>query len=126
MKLQSLYPLWISLLVAICVNGNANEKSGKQDASIAIITCGSSGVGKSFIDNVIVGKEVFVHGYQPSSVTRETESVVTNLNGNLATVYNIPGLIESNKENVALNKVEIEKAFLGKYFLHIQPTLIPI
>lgn len=84
------------------------------DTSLAVITAGNSGVGKSFLDNLIVGEEVFVHKYQASSVTRETEAVVTNLNGKLTTVYNIPGLVESKKENVALNKIEIEKAFLGK------------
>jgi hypothetical protein len=84
------------------------------DSDIAIITAGNSGVGKSFIDNIIVGEDIFLHKYRPSSVTRETESVVTKLNGKIATVFNIPGLMESKKENVALNKIEIEKAFLGK------------
>jgi hypothetical protein len=84
------------------------------DTDLAIITAGNSGVGKSFIDNLVVGEEVFLHKYRAASVTRETEAVVTNINGKLATVYNIPGLIESNKENIELNKAEIEKAFLGR------------
>jgi hypothetical protein len=84
------------------------------ETDLAIITAGNSGVGKSFIDNLIVGEEVFLHKYRASSVTRETEAVVTNINGKLATVYNIPGLIESNKENIEKNKAEIEKAFLGR------------
>jgi hypothetical protein len=119
---------FLCFLVMVTFTGanEATEDTGQQcgfgscpnldpdDSDISIITAGNSGVGKSFIDNIIVGEDVFLHKYRPSSVTRETEFVVTNLDGKIATVYNIPGLVESNKDNVALNKIEIEKAFLGK------------
>jgi GTP-binding protein EngB required for normal cell division len=84
------------------------------DTDLAIITIGNSGVGKSFLTNILIGEEVFHHKYSPGSITRKLEYVITNLNGYYATVYNLPGLIEASKENIELNKKEIEKAFLGK------------
>jgi GTP-binding protein EngB required for normal cell division len=84
------------------------------DTKLAIITVGNSGVGKSFLTNILIGEEVFLHKYSPGSITRKLEFVVTNLNGFHATVYNLPGLIEGLKANIELNKREIEKAFLGK------------
>ena len=81
------------------------------ECDLSIITCGNSGVGKSFIDNVLLGIVVFEHLYQAQSVTRLTEVAFTTIRNRKTAVYNIPGLKELSKKNVELNKVQIEKAF---------------
>ena len=81
------------------------------ECELSIITCGNSGVGKSFIDNVLLGLVVFVHLYKAQSVTRLTEVAFTTIRNRKTAVYNIPGLKELSKTNVELNKVQIEKAF---------------
>ena len=78
---------------------------------LALITIGNSGKGKTLIDNIILGDDVFTHMYRATSVTRLTEAAFTTVNGMSTVVYNVPGLREIIKANVAANKVEIAKAF---------------
>ena len=76
-----------------------------------LILLGNTGVGKSFIGNVVLGRDVFEHDCSASSVTHETEfEDFTVGNGSFA-VFNIPGLIEAEQEAVDRNKIEIYKAF---------------
>ena len=76
-----------------------------------LILLGNTGVGKSFIGNVVLGRDVFEHDCSASSVTHETEfEDYTASNGSFA-VFNIPGLIEAEQEAVDRNKTEIYKAF---------------
>ena len=79
--------------------------------SVGIIILGNSGVGKSFLGNVIVGREVFKHEYQADAVTLRTEYQISSFNGQTYAIYNIPGLIEAEQERIDLNKREIDLAF---------------
>lgn len=81
------------------------------DADLSILTCGNSGVGKSFIDNIILGSNVFDHSNIYTSVTRTMEVQMTDINGRSAAVYNLPGLVEANTNNWNDNKNEIMKSF---------------
>ncbi|CAF5057777.1 unnamed protein product, partial [Rotaria sp. Silwood1] len=76
-----------------------------------LILLGNSGVGKSFIGNVVLGRDVFEHGCSASSVTHETEFEDYAVGNASYAVFNIPGLIEADQEAVDRNKTEIYKAF---------------
>ncbi|CAF1049800.1 unnamed protein product [Didymodactylos carnosus] len=76
-----------------------------------LIILGNSGVGKSFLANILLGKEVFQHKFSSSSVTHETESYEVQLGETSFAVFNIPGLIEADQNRIDLNKQEIYKAF---------------
>ncbi|CAF3854156.1 unnamed protein product [Rotaria sp. Silwood1] len=78
---------------------------------MGIIILGNSGVGKSFLGNIILGQERFIHDFDCKAVTTKTEYAEANLNGRLCAVYNIPGLIEADQERIDLNKREIARAF---------------
>ena len=85
-------------------------------ADIVLITTGNSGVGKSFVDDLLLGSDVFKHEISPTSVTTESTYKIIqikDLNDTTKTmaVFNIPGLIEADPSNVDRNKREIEKAF---------------
>jgi GTPase SAR1 family protein len=83
---------------------NGGEKYG-------LIILGNSGVGKSFLANVLVGHEAFAHAFSSSAVTHETEFIEVHIGGLPLAIFNIPGLIEAEQERINLNKVEIDKAF---------------
>ena len=86
-----------------------------EEADVALITLGNSGVGKSFIDNIIVGEVIFDHKFSGTSVTRKTEVAVTIVPPHTSlAVYNIPGLVELQMQNFDENKAEIDRAFQGK------------
>ncbi|CAF1210886.1 unnamed protein product [Adineta ricciae] len=76
-----------------------------------LILLGNSGVGKSFIGNVVLGRDVFEHECSSSSVTHETEFEDYTVGNSSYAVFNIPGLIEADQEAVDRNKAEIYKAF---------------
>jgi predicted GTPase len=79
--------------------------------AIGVIILGNSGVGKSFLGNVILGQEAFKHQVKASAVTTETEYKQYDINGQKYAIYNIPGLIESQQEAIERNKREIDRAF---------------
>jgi hypothetical protein len=86
------------------ISVESNSKSG-------LILLGNSGVGKSFIANVVLGQDVFGHECSASSVTHETEFQDYTVGDASYAVFNIPGLIEADQAAVDRNKVEIYKAF---------------
>jgi hypothetical protein len=76
-----------------------------------LIIVGNSGVGKSFLANIILGKQYFKHDFSARSVTHRTESITCMLGDQHYRIYNIPGMIEGDEDRIALNKREISRAF---------------
>ncbi|CAF3672743.1 unnamed protein product, partial [Rotaria socialis] len=84
---------------------------GDSESKHGLILLGNSGVGKSFLGNVILGRDVFEHECSSGSVTHETEFEDYAVGNASYAVFNIPGLIEADQEAVDRNKAEIYKAF---------------
>jgi len=82
-----------------------------QQNQYGLIILGNSGVGKSFIANLFLQTEQFVHKNTTSSVTKTTEFSSTEVRGNRFLIFNIPGLIEADQKQIDINKEEIYKAF---------------
>jgi GTPase SAR1 family protein len=76
-----------------------------------LIILGNSGVGKSFLANIILGKQYFKHESSARSVTHRTESIICTLDNRQFRIYNIPGLIEGNRKRIALNRRRISRVF---------------
>ncbi|CAF1188117.1 unnamed protein product [Adineta steineri] len=81
------------------------------DEQFGLIILGNSGVGKSFLANILLGRERFVHKFSSASVTHSTEYEEMLVGDFSLTVFNIPGLIEADQSRIDLNKREIDKAF---------------
>src|ERR1700722_3373665 len=76
-----------------------------------VIILGNSGVGKSFLVNLLLPNEKFLHKSAPSAVTKATEYEEYTDGNQTFVIFNIPGLVESKQENIEQNKKEIDKAF---------------
>lgn len=76
-----------------------------------LILLGNSGVGKSFLANIIAGRDSFIHAISSKSVTQETECIEIEMGKSSVTIFNIPGLIEAEEERINSNITEIDKAF---------------
>lgn len=76
-----------------------------------IIILGNAGAGKSHICNMLIGHIRFEAEFQPEAVTTVTEHHRITLGSKSFKIYNIPGLIDVNQENIDRNKREIMKAF---------------
>lgn len=76
-----------------------------------IIILGNAGSGKSYICNLLIGHDRFKADFQPEAVTTETEHHQVLFGSKSCRIYNIPGLIEVNQEQIDRNKREIVKAF---------------
>jgi hypothetical protein len=68
-------------------------------------------VGKSFLANILLGQEAFVHKAAPQAVTTETEFQEIKMGIETFSIFNIPGLIEADQKRIEMNKIEIDKAF---------------
>lgn len=87
------------------------SKSTLRCVRFGVIILGNTGVGKSFLCNILLGAEIFKHQYSPSSVTTETGSAMVQYERFQPVIFNIPGLIEADQQRIELNKKEIQKAF---------------
>ncbi|CAF0969674.1 unnamed protein product [Adineta ricciae] len=94
-------------MAASCANSN-NNKGGSQ---IGIILLGNTGAGKSFLGNILLGRDAFKNECNPNSVTHETEFETFVNDDESYAVFNIPGLIEGDQTAIDRNKREIYKAF---------------
>ena len=63
-----------------------------------IIILGNTGVGKSFIGNILLGKDEFAYELSAAAVTTKTESKDIQFEGETYSIFNIPGLIEDKQE----------------------------
>lgn len=82
-----------------------------KSSQYGIIILGNTGVGKSFIANILLGKDVFVNELSAAAVTKKTESRDIQFEGDSYTIFNIPGLIEDDQQAIDTNKTEIHSAF---------------
>ncbi len=62
-----------------------------------LIILGNSGVGKSFLANILLDKDVFKHEFSPRSVTHRTEFQEITIENHHYAIFNIPGLIEADQ-----------------------------
>ena len=90
---------------------STSHDSNKSKERFGLIILGNSGVGKSFLANILVGYETFNHAFSSNSVTRVTEYIEVKIGDLLLAIFNLPGLIEAEQERIDLNKTEIDKAF---------------
>ncbi len=72
--------------------------------SYGLINLANSGVGKSFLGNILLGRDKFTHNFSSSSVTHTTEFEEIEFGDFSFAVFNIPGLIEAEQERIDLNK----------------------
>lgn len=85
-------------------------------SDIGVILAGNTGVGKSLLCNIIYGGEVFEHRISAGCVTDGVQSILgqyidPSTNQQVAyKIFNIPGLIESNINNIARNKKCLKEA----------------
>ena len=96
-------------------NTNRMENSATSDSQqFGLIILGNAGVGKSFLGNILLGHEAFVHEFSVGSVTHNTEYSQMQVGDFMLAIFNIPGLIEADQKRIDLNKREIEKAFVAR------------
>jgi ABC-type glutathione transport system ATPase component len=69
----------------------------RRGGEYGLIILGNSGVGKSFLCNVLLGYEAFKHEFSARSVTHKTEFKEVTLNDDVYAIFNIPGLIEADQ-----------------------------
>ena len=81
------------------------------DKRYGLIILGNSGVGKSFLANMLLRRDCFKHEYSCESVTHVTEFQEVMVDKVPFAIFNIPGLVEADQVRINLNKQEIDKAF---------------
>ena len=104
--------------------------SRNHNNQFGLIILGNSGVGKSFLANILLGREAFKHEFAARSVTHLTEYQEITVDDRDFAIFNIPGLIEADQvikneetsysmylflflfqNRVDMNKSEIDCAF---------------
>jgi len=91
----------------------------KEEKKISILLVGNTGVGKSFLLNCLLDEEVFESVEKEESVTKKLEFKEVKINNICYKLYNAPGLLEDNDEQVQLNKKIIEQILDSKETLSI-------
>lgn len=88
-------------------------RQGSIDRIVKFLLLGSSGVGKSFLGNIVVGSDVFAHRTQVAAVTGNTEGeYALLLHGREAwVVCNLPGWMEGSEKAMDQNARCIKTAF---------------
>lgn len=76
-----------------------------------LILVGNSGVGKSYLANIFLGENRFVHQVSVESVTTEVETLEAIFPWGKLVIYNIPGLLEADETNLERNKQALAQAF---------------
>ena len=76
-----------------------------------LIILGNAGSGKSYICNLLLGKNRFESEFQAEAVTTRTEYERLDMGAWALRVYNIPGLVEADQQHIDRNRVEIMRAF---------------
>jgi len=71
-----------------------------------LIILGNSGVGKSFLANILLDKEIFKHDFSARSVTHRTEYQQITIGDHDYAVFNIPGLIEADQVEYYVFRIE--------------------
>ncbi|CAF1434208.1 unnamed protein product [Didymodactylos carnosus] len=92
--------------------------TGVPPSKCGLLLLGNTGVGKSFLANILLDREAFVHESTSNSVTHFTELEECHVGHTSYAIFNIPGLIEADQARVDMNKAEIYKAF------QLRPTSI--
>jgi hypothetical protein len=96
------------------VNQQSSAPLPSSRRQLGIIILGNTGVGKSFLANILLGHEAFVHKAAPRAVTTETEFEEMKMGNETYSIFNIPGLIEADQKRIEMNKIEIDKAFRAR------------
>ncbi|CAF1060592.1 unnamed protein product [Didymodactylos carnosus] len=78
-----------------------------------IIPLGNTGVGKSYLMNMLIGQEIFKSGAQADSVTAESKyyEVCPPSGSDRWRMYDVSGLVELDQTKIDRNIKEIRKAF---------------
>jgi DNA replication protein DnaC len=71
-----------------------------------LIILGNSGVGKSFLANILLDKDIFKHEFSARSVTHRTEFQEITIGDHRYAIFNVPGLIEADQVENLVFKVE--------------------
>jgi DNA replication protein DnaC len=71
-----------------------------------LIILGNSGVGKSFLANILLDKDIFKHEFSARSVTHRTEFQEITIGDHRYAIFNVPGLIEADQVGNLVFKIE--------------------
>jgi GTP-binding protein EngB required for normal cell division len=82
-----------------------------RESTNGLILLGNTGVGKSFLGNILSGREAFKHECNPSSVTYHAQFQTATIGQVLYTLVDLPGLLEADQSAVERNKQEIYTTF---------------
>ncbi|CAF1467052.1 unnamed protein product [Adineta steineri] len=92
----SIFPIW---------------HSDQDYPTVGLILLGNTGVGKSFLANILLGENTFEHRFSTDSVTNTTEFKSFRASGRRYVVFDVPGLIECDEAAIERNKIQIQQAF---------------
>jgi GTP-binding protein EngB required for normal cell division len=90
-------------------DGKMEVVTNKTDPALLIV--GNSGVGKSFLCNILIRKNRFLHAISATSVTAAIDGEMTMIGNQPRFVLNLPGLMEADSKKWTRNQKAIESAF---------------